>query len=62
VLERFPFPARDDHPTHQHVKAMVGADRCAGPGRNPHAVALASGRYVTTTGRDVEWDQTVEKA
>jgi hypothetical protein len=60
VLERFIRRGRRDHPSHRHVKTMVRADRCAGPGHNPHAFALTGGRYVTPLGEDVEWDKTTE--
>jgi hypothetical protein len=60
VLERFRRRGRRDHPIHRHVKTMVRADRCAGPGSNPHAFALTGGRYVTSLRDDVEWDKTSE--
>jgi hypothetical protein len=60
VLERFRRRGRRDYPIHRHVKTMVRADRCAGPGSNPHAFALTGGRYVTSLGDDVEWDKTSE--
>jgi hypothetical protein len=58
VIERFTRRAVQDHGINRHVKTFVRLDRDAEPAGNPHAVTLASGRYVDTRGADVVWDTT----
>jgi hypothetical protein len=57
VIEQFTRRAHQETETNRHVKTFVRLDRCAGPGPNPHAVNLASGRYVDTRGGNILWAQ-----
>jgi len=56
VIERFTRRAPQDYPFHCHAKPFVRVAACAGPIDNPHAVSLASGRYIDPRGNDVVWD------
>ena len=58
VIERFSHRAPQDFNINRHAKAFARVSTCAGPGGNPHAVALDSGRYTDTLGREVVWDST----
>jgi hypothetical protein len=58
VIERFTRRAPQDFNINRHAKAFARVSACAGPGGNPHAVALETGRYTDTLGRDIVWDST----
>jgi hypothetical protein len=60
VIERFTRRAPQDFNVNRHAKAFARVSACAGPGGNPHAVALDTGRYTDTLGRDIVWDSTRE--
>jgi hypothetical protein len=58
VIERFTRRAAQGFPINRHAKAFARVSACAGPAGNPHAVALHTGRYMDTLGREVAWDTT----
>jgi hypothetical protein len=58
VIERFTRRAPQDFPINRHAKPFARLSACAGPAGNPHAVALHTGRYTDTLGREVAWDTT----
>jgi hypothetical protein len=58
VIERFTRRAAQGFPINRHAKAFARVSACAGPAGNPHAVALHTGRYTDTLGREVAWDTT----
>jgi Glycosyl transferase family 2 len=60
VIERFTRRAPQDFNINHHAKAFARVSACAGPGGNPHAVVLNTGRYTDPLGRDVIWDATRE--
>jgi Glycosyl transferase family 2 len=60
VIERFTRRAPQDFNINHHAKAFARVSACAGPGGNPHAVELNTGRYTDPLRRDVVWDATRE--
>jgi hypothetical protein len=58
VIERFTRRGPQEMAINNHVKTFARVKTLAGPGGNPHAVALGWGRYVDTRGEDVAWDTT----
>jgi Glycosyl transferase family 2 len=55
VLERFTMRAEQAFTANRHVKSVLRVDRYVSYG-NPHVFNITGGRYIDTSGVDIEWD------
>ena len=55
VLERFKMRSELTFDTNRHVKSVVRVDRYRSY-ENPHFINITGGRYIDTSGSDIEWD------
>jgi hypothetical protein len=56
VLERFKIRSEQTFTVNRHVKSVIRVDRYVSY-LNPHFFKITGGRYIDTSGGDIEWDQ-----